>query len=240
LKILIPSKERHKAMAGVLAFAGLDNVKVYVTEQEVTKYVTVLPKDHVFVIPDLVGLGAIRKYLVEQHRHEDYIVILDDDVIGIYYRFDDKMNLIENPKHFREVLQNSYQVALDLGTPIFCYSANQNPNMYTQLDHCSFSGNVPSCHGIIPSLLGSINYDPRFILMSDHDIALQCKYYRRYLFIDKRYNLKFSAKWFNRGGSSTLRTKEMLQQGTKLLQAKYGSVIQLQPKKIQHKIVWNF
>lgn len=243
MKILIPSKERADAIAScVLKFTGIrDDIKVYVKQHEMEDYYKVLPKRNIFEIPnDLVGVGAVRKYLVDQHRSEDYIVILDDDVIGIYYRFGEKMDLIVDPDHFREVLQNSYQVALDIGTPLFCYSANLNPNMYTQLDHCDFKGNIPSCHGIIPHLLGSINYDPRFILMSDHDIALQCKYYKRYLYLDKRYNLVFSNKWFNKGGSSTMRTKEQLQKGTRLLQSKYGSAIRIQPKKVQHKIDWRF
>lgn len=245
MKILIASKERADAMEGVLRFVGSKNVEVWVKEHEVTAYLDAFAKvaipAKIKIIPDkLIGVGAVRKHLVDTHRKEDYIVILDDDVLGIYYRFADKMELVTNGEHFREILQNSYQVALDLGTPLFTYSANQNPNMYTQLDHFAFKGNVPSCHGIIPSLLGDINYDSRFILMSDMDIALQCKYYRRYLFIDKRYNLKFSDKWFNKGGSSTLRTTEMLQQGGRLLKSKYGNAILLQPDKVQHRIIWNF
>jgi len=241
LKILIPSLERTEHL-DVLKMCGMKDVKVYVKTHEMAGYSKVIGKEHVFEVPEnLIGLGAIRRFLVNQHRDEDWIVILDDDVIALTYRFEDKMVDIVDPTHFRAVLYNSYQVAEDLGTPIFGYEATMNPNFYTQMDMTSFSGNIPSCHGIIPHLMGDINYDPRLIVMNDYDIALQCKYYKRYVFIDKRYNLKWSKKWFNKGGSSTLRTKGVLQDMSKILLAKYGSsVVKPNPKKIQYVIKFPF
>ena len=242
MKILIPSLGRSETIADVLSLTGMKDVKIYVKKHEIKDYKKYIPDHMIHIVPDdKIGLGAIRNFLVEQHRDENYFVILDDDVTGITYRFSDKMELIQNPKHFREILRNSYQVALDLETPVFTYSANQNPAMYTQLDHFTFSGNVPSCHGIIPHLLGDIQYDPRLIVMNDYDIALQCKYHKRILFVDKRYNLQFSGKWFNKGGSSTLRTKELLQKCSRILQKKWGnSVIKFDPRKIQCNIQFPF
>jgi hypothetical protein len=241
LKICIPSLERSENL-DVLKLCGMKDVKIYVKTHEIETYAKVVGDKHVFEVPeDKIGLGAIRRFIVDDNRDEDYFVILDDDVIGITYRFEDKMVEIANPDHFRGVLQNSYQVALDLGTPLFGYEATMNPNFYTQMDMFSFAANVPSCHGIIPSLLGDINYDPRLIVMNDYDIALQCKYYKRYMFVDKRYNLRWSKKWFNKGGSSTLRTKNLLQEMSKILMTKYGSsVIKPNPSKIQYDIKFPF
>jgi len=76
LKILIPSKERADAIGScVLKFTGIrDDIKVYVKQHEMENYYKVLPKRNIFEIPnDLVGVGAVRKYLVDQHRSEDYI-----------------------------------------------------------------------------------------------------------------------------------------------------------------------
>jgi len=166
---------------------------------------------------------------------------MDDDIIGLTYRFADKMEEIVDGDHFREVLRSTSQMALDIGTPLFAYGASQNPNFYTQMDHFDFKGNIASIHGIIPGLLGSINYDPRLIIMNDYDIALQCKYYKRYVLIDKRYNLSTSDKWFNKGGSSTLRNKDLLEKCSKILLAKYGSkVIKYDPKKIQYNLSFLF
>jgi len=229
-------------MEGLMDFVGTKDLKVYVKTHEVDDYIKVLGKQSVFEVPEnLVGLGAIRRFLVDQHRDEDWFVILDDDTRGIMYRFDDKMIDITDGDHFRAILQNSEQIAEDLGTPIFTYDASLNPSLYTQMDIVSFSGNVPSCHGIIPRLLGDINYDSRLIVMNDYDIALQCKYYRRYLFIDKRYNLKWSNKWFNKGGLSTLRTRALLEKMNRILLQKYGpQVIKFAPKKVKCHINFPF
>lgn len=241
MKILIPSLERSENL-DVLKLCGMKNVKVYVKTHEMDTYAKQIGDEYVFEVPeDCIGLGAIRRFLVNEHRDEDWFVILDDDVIGITYRFEDKFVEIVDPDHFRAVLYNSYQVASDLGTPLFGYEATMNPNFYNQMDMFSFGANLPSCHGIIPSLLGDINYDPRLIVMNDYDIALQCKYHKRFMFIDKRYNLRWSKKWFNKGGSSTLRTKTLLQDMSKILMTKYGSsVVKPNPTKIQYDISFPF
>lgn len=245
MKIVIPSLGRSESINtkdGAIPFVGFKGVKVYVKPQEVEDYEKVIPKEMIFEVPeDKIGLGAIRNFLVDEHKDEDYFVIMDDDITGLTYRFADKMEEVVDGDHFREVIRSTMQMALDIGTPLFAYGASQNPNHYTQLDHFDFKGNIASIHGIIPELLGSINYDPRLIVMNDYDIALQCKYYKRYVLIDKRYNLTTSDKWFNKGGSSTLRNKDLLEKCSKILLAKYGSkVIKYNPKKIQYNLSFLF
>jgi len=243
LKICIPSLGRPDSIGKTLDFVGRENTRVYVNPDDEQAYIDSIGKELVRVVddPKVRGITPTRQFMLEDNRKEDWFCMIDDDCIGMLYRFTDKFTEITETNHFREVLLSTYQMCLDLGTPLWSYSAPQNPSFYTLLDHFKFSGNMSSFHGIIPSLMGNINYDTRLKVMEDYDIALQCKYYKRFLIVDKRYCLKFNNPYFQKGGCSVNRNKDILWEAGELMRKKYGTkVVQRNPQKLQHKITFPF
>ena len=229
MKYTIPSKGRGEIIGETVDLLGGNNVLVYVHEDEYEFYSKSLTKKQLKV-HDCKGIGAIRRFMYEDNKKEDYTFQFDDDIIALEYKFSDKMEIIVDPKHIKAVIDNCYQMALDIGTPLFGIAAGVGPMLYSQLNVCMFSGFVNAVNtGVIPKLMGDINWDPRFTVMhEDHDISLQVKYHKRYLYIDGRYSIKANEKIG--AGMSTIRNYDEHEKCHKLLKLKYGSVIGENPK----------
>jgi len=243
LKYLVPTLGRAKTIGKVLDILGRKNTNVYVHEREADMYSKYMDKSNIRVVPDsLRGIVFVRKFMYEDTRNEEYTMQVDDDFSGIIYRHEkDDFETIKDPDHILAVVDNAYQVAYDLKTPVFFFSGQSNPLLYNLHTHVKFSGTAPSHMGIIPEFMGNINYDTRFRVMEDQDISLQVKYYKRYLLIDDRYNFRFHDPYFQEGGCSTNRNMDTLKEcGAKLLK-KWGSLcVKSNPNKIQVQIHFPF
>jgi hypothetical protein len=215
----------------VVDLCGADKTLVYVHKSEVAEYKRNLKTPDIVRAHDKHGLGAIRKYIVEQHMDEDYMFQLDDDVTGMEYKFADKITRIVDPYHFREIIANCHQAALDLETPLFGFVSSPNPFLYTQIDHVHFSGMIACGIGIIPKFLGSCQFDPRLTSNQDQDFCLQVKYYKRYLFMDNRYNFRYGKTWLAEGGCSTIRNTEQMIACRDLLKTKWGNRVVTDSRK---------
>jgi len=234
MKYTIPSSGRSDIIDNVADLVGRKNLLVYVKEHEYEIYRRHLAKENLVTIPDEThGMGAIRKIMLEDNLNEDYVFQLDDDAKAIEYKFTGRIGVddIVNSDHVMEIVQNMYQVALDIGTPLFTFTAAIGPLHYTQLDMCHFSGTINVGYGIIPALLGSIMFDPRMVINEDQDFSLQCKYYNRYFFIDNRYAIRVKEFWKQLGGCSTIRNEKTMKDCDRILRQKWGSVIHTSSKK---------
>jgi len=80
--------------------------------------------------------------MLKDNLKEDYVLQLDDDVTGMEYKFDDKITKIVEKNHLLKVIDNCYNVAIDLGTCTFGFISSPNPMLYTQLNHFLFGGMV--------------------------------------------------------------------------------------------------
>jgi hypothetical protein len=180
--------------------------------------------------PSLYGCGAIWKWMLKDNLHEDYISISGDDVRAYTYLSEPKASLIKDTMMFRCALQNSYYLADDLKTPLFGWGNGIRST--NNLELFSFRGVLYAPIGIIPKHLGDIMYDERMVVGEDHDIALQCKYFKRFYIIDNRYHHR-GVTWTNHGGCSTLRNHETYKRRNEVLLQKWGSkVISLNGKKV--------
>ena len=238
-KIVIPSRKRSDKIGKTINFTGRKHSLIYVNEDEVDTYKSQYG-DIVRSIPDnIFGMGAIRKYMLDDTKKNNELVVqLDDDIIGLDYIFADKAEQVTDSDHFHEVLLNSYQVCDDLEIPVFGYTSHVNAiRTYTQLDVAKFTHLISMCTGILTKYLGSINYDPRFVIYEDHDFILNTKFYKRFVFVDTRYNCVFKKNWTSGGGASLIRNTESLDKHRELLQRKYGSAIRSAPKKQDKHVI---
>ena len=149
--------------------------------------------------------------------------MLDDDITGFEYKYTTKLSMIVDPDHIERIVYNAYQPAYDLETPLFGFISSLGPMFYNQLNPVYFSGFVNIGLGIIPEFLGDINFDPRFTcLHEDHDIYLQTKYHKRFIFMDGRYSIRQRKAWLTMGGCSKLRNNENMKICKDLLVNKWG------------------
>lgn len=235
MKYLIPSKGRSDIISGTLDLLGEKDCIVYVHESEYDDYVKVVPKN-ILKTHNVYGIGAIRKFMYDDQKDKnyDYVFQIDDDILGLEYKMSTKMNIITDSKHIRHVIDNMYILSSDIETPLFSVSAGVGPMLYSQLNLCLFSGFVNFLGaGIIPRLMGDINFDPRFTVMhEDHDLSLQVKYHNRYIFIDGRYSIRVIEKFDKKhgGGLSTIRNTKEHTKCHELLMKKYGQAIKENPK----------
>ena len=229
MKYLIPSKGRSSIISNTIDILGEKNCLVYVHESEYNDYVKIIPKK-ILKTHNVKGIGAIRKFMYNDNKDRDYIFQIDDDISGLEYKWMDKMTIIVDSNHIRSIMDNMYMVANDIGTPLFSVAAGVGPKLYTQLTLCFFSGFVNFLGaGIIPRLMGDIDFDTRFTVMhEDHDLTLQVKYHKRYVFIDARYSIRVTERLDKKygGGLSTIRNTTEHEKCHNLLKLKYGNAIQ--------------
>ena len=120
MKFLMPSKGRSDVIDKAINFVGPENLVVLVDEIEKTEYKKVVPPGaKLETHPSLYGLGPILKYGLEMLLEEDYVIILGDDCYAFCYKFHPKIVRSYDTEHFRYVVDNTHQMALDLGTPLF-------------------------------------------------------------------------------------------------------------------------
>lgn len=232
MKYLIPSSGRSKGIKKLLSILGTKNVLIYVDENEKKDYAKELDSSNLRT-HNAHGIGAIRKFMVDENRNEDYVFMLDDDITGFEYKYSTKLTIVVDPEHIKSIVENAYQPALDLETPLFGFVSSLGPMFYNQLSPAFFSGFVNIGLGIIPKFLGDINFDSRFIcLHEDHDIYLQTKYHKRFIFMDGRYSIRQKKAWLSEGGCSRLRNGVNMKLCKDLLVKKWGrSVCAPSPKK---------
>jgi hypothetical protein len=242
MKFLIPSLGRADSIGRSIDFLGKENTLVYVNESEGDEYAKFISKKNIRPMVDVKGIAHVRKLMYDDNVKEDYVCQIDDDFSGLIYRHDgkSKFETISDPDHIRAVIANSYQVAVDIGTPLFSFDGTENPTLYSVMTITKFFGALPSFTGIIPKLMGSINYDTRFTVRENQDLAFQCKYYRRYIFFDYRYSVRFHSPYFQKGGGSTNRNTKIMNECGELLFKKYGKACVKRAGKVPYTIHFPF
>ena len=238
MKFLISSLGRSKTIGNVLDIIGKNDTYVYVHKKEVDEYAKYMDKKMIKPMPD--SLQGVKKFMYEDTKNEDYTLQLDDDFSGIIYRHEkDEFETITDPDHIKHVVDNGYQVACDLQTPIFFFGGNTDPTSYDPHTHVKLSGYASNHIGIIPEFMGSINYDTRLRMMENEDISLQVKYHKRYVFVDERYNFRFHNPYFQKDAPHEESTN--LQECGELLLKKWGaSCINYNPNKMKVRVNFPF
>jgi len=217
MKYLIPSAGRSKTIEEIPKILGKENLLIYVDESEKRLYEDKVGKEMIRT-HDVYGIGAIRKLMLDENKDEDFVFMLDDDITGFEYKFSTRITIIVDPEHIKNIVYNAYQPAYDLKTPMFGFIASLGPMFYNQLHPVYFGGFINIGLGLIPEFLGDINFDPRFMcLHEDHDIYLQTKYHKRFIFMDGRYSIRQKKAWLTEGGCSKLRNESNMRYCKELL-----------------------
>lgn len=221
VSVCCPSYKRPK----VETLDYLPFCRVYVDCKEYDEYVKANPNGDIVSCPEGVqgNLCRVRNYIIEQELKEnDAVLIVDDDLKGIYYWEKLKKNLVE-PHLFKEFVAKYSQVAKDMGAYFWGVNVNQDKQCYRE--YSPFS-TVSYIGGPFQCFLKGNNclYDENLPLKEDYDMTLQqLNKNRVVLRVNKFfYDCKQSQQ---AGGCATYRNFEREKSQLEALQKKWGKKI---------------
>lgn len=229
VSICCPSYKRPK----VETLAYIPTCKVYVDGSEYDAYVAENPGGNIVRCEDGVqgNLCRVRNYIirVEFENGADAVVIIDDDMQGIYMWDADhvKKTMVHKRKiPYEELLvliEKYSEICKDLGFYFWGLQCNMDTLSYRQYSQFSFSSYIG---GPFQAFIkgNECFYDERLPLKEDFDMTLQqCNKYRGCLRLNfMSYSVKQSEQ---AGGCATYRSMLREKEQFELLQKKWGPEI---------------
>lgn len=206
--------------------------KVWVDNKEYDDYIKANPKfkENIISCPDGIqgNLCRIRNYILDQEFEKGYdvVLIIDDDLKGIYYwDGNKKMPYIKREvksEEFLDFIEKYSLICDELGFKFWGLNCNMDALSYRQYSPFStvaYIGGPFQCF-----LKNDLRYDERLPLKEDYDMTLQqCNKYRGVLRCNKFfYDCKQSKQ---AGGCATYRNYEREKSQLELLQKKWGKKI---------------
>lgn len=201
-----------------------DFIEIVVPESQKDEYAKVVPNPLITTPDDVLGLGALRNWCIDNFK-EETIIMLDDDIYRLYCITGAKARHISNKNVILEILVNDAIMAKDMGTNCFGY---------TQTDIRKYNAHSPfTLNTWVGGIIGVIGKGQRFrndYFKVDIDFCLQTLMNYRILLCDNRY------QWCqyrdnNKGGNSQFRTKEAFDKSVETLKAKWGECITINRDK---------
>ena len=201
--------------------------KVYIDGKEEEDYKKSNPKGTEFVVmPEGVqgNISRVRNYILDNEFGNgiDAVMMVDDDMKGIYYFEDDKDVLLKT-EDIKNFIYKYSVMAIDLGVHYWGVNLNPDRQNYREFNPFSFLNFVGGPLSVFVND-GGLRYDERLPLKEDYDMTLQqLNKHRGVLRVNKfHYVVKQST---NKGGCATYRSIEREKQQLKALQDKWGTDI---------------
>lgn len=223
ISVCVPSYKRPDAV-GTLDY--LPFAKVYVDESEYKNYKANYKNSEIVSCPTGIqgNLCRIRNYILDTEfkNGADVVLLLDDDLKGVYRFENNQANMIQTDDFLGFVDKYSL-LCSEFGFYFWGLNVNpdkQNYREYTPFSTVSYIGGPFQCH-----LKGSeIRYDEKLFLKEDYDMTLQhCDRYRGALRLNAfHYQAKQSV---NVGGQANFRNRDIEEEQNLLLQMKWGGDI---------------
>lgn len=224
ISVCVPSYKRPK----VETFKYIPFAKVFVDEGEYDDYIQAnkgYEENIISVRKGVQGnLCRIRNYIIDTEFESgvDVVVIVDDDMKGIYRWYNKKRELLPTDEIMDFIYRYSI-LAMDLGAYFWGINVNTDKQVYRE--YTPFS-TVSYIGGPFQAFIkdGGLRYDEKLPLKEDYDMTLQqLNKFRKVLRVNAyHYDVKQSEQ---KGGCATYRNYEREEQQLKLLQKKWGSRI---------------
>ena len=224
ISVNCPSYKRPK----VETLEYLPFCKVWVDEKEYQDYLNANPgfEKNIISVPEGVqgNLCRIRNYILNEEFKNgmDVVLLVDDDMKGVYYfEFDYKNNLVKADE-FINFIEKYSLLCAEFGFKFWGLNCNQDSMSYRQYSPFStrsYIGGPFQCF-----LKNDLRYDEKLPLKEDYDMTLQhCNVFRGCLRLNKfHYNCKQSKQ---SGGCASYRNHIREMEQLRLLQKKWGNDI---------------
>jgi len=228
ISINCPSYKRPK----VETLDYIPSCKVWVDNKEYEEYIKENKgfENNIISVPDGIqgNLCRIRNYILDNElKNNDVVLIIDDDMQGIY-RYEqngnygyEKYKLDENQLY--SMLEHYSIICEDFGFKYWGVNCNADGLGYRQTTPFSTVSYIGGPFQVF--LKGNnLRYDEKLMLKEDYDMTIQnCNKYRGCLRVNKyHYNCKQSKQ---KGGCATYRNYDREAEQLKLLQKKWGKDI---------------
>lgn len=229
VKIVIPSRGRAKSVLTkhrvkdpilVVPFDEFEEYKEYNKDVEIIQR----PKE-------VMGIARVRQYILEQFEEP---FMLDDDVeyVRNFFNEEGEKYKIDNPQHVRDIIQQDYYLAKEMGAKMYGFTHTMRPVSYSPQRPFRTTGFLcASQTGYIKGHGLKENFD----IVSADDYYMSCLnvFKHRYMLIDDRYGF-ISKNFVNNGGLQEVRNIDNIQNDTLILRQFFGEVINLK-KANTHK-----
>jgi len=217
----------------------LPGCKVFVDESEYKEYKESNPKGSQITQCAKGVQGSVcrvRNYIldVEFENGADVVVIVDDDLKGLYYWEQKEAKVLTGEMFFTFVEKYSIQAA-DIGAFFWGVNINQDKQVYreyTPFSTTSFIGGPFQCF----LKGGGLRYDEHLPLKEDYDMTLQQLNKHRVVFRVNKYF--YAAKQsVQKGGCAAYRNIDKEIQQLKALQKKWGKdIVKVDRSKRSHNL----
>lgn len=237
ISVNCPSYKRPKVETlGYLPFC-----KVWVDNKEYDDYVKANPgfEKNIISCPDGIqgNVSRIRNYILdEEFKNEtDVVVIIDDDMQGIYHYEGSKEycynKVLVEPNEFLQFIEKYSIMCEDFGFKLWGINLNSDAICYKTYTPFSTTSVILGPFSV--HLKNEIRYDKKLPLKEDYDLAIQhLNKYRGILRINKFFYICKQSK--QAGGCATYRNYKKEEEQLKLLQKKWGNKI-VKNDNIYHK-----
>jgi hypothetical protein len=193
---------------------------VTVEEGEEDAYMAAgVPSERVIVHPPIVGLSGIRAWI---HKEPAWtgrtVVVVDDDIRHVVALVGRKPRKIVEADAILRIIENTAQVASDLGASLFGWNLTPNPIKFKANDPLAFNQPVDQIYGLNP---GPLTIDPKIKYAATYDLTMQGLLLERIVYSDQRFCF-VSKVHTGTGGCQGVRTLEDRADATRRLQKKWG------------------
>lgn len=214
--------------------------RVYVAESEFEDYKKQNKGADIVAVPNKVqgNLCRIRNYILDEEfkNNADVVLIIDDDMKGVYYWENNKKHIVE-ASDFLGFIEKYSIMAKDIGAYFWGVNINCDKKCYREMTPFS---TISYIGGPFQCFLkgGSCRYDERLPLKEDYDMTLQqLNKYRVAFRVNKFfYDVKQSQQ---AGGCASYRNLVKEKEQFELLQKKWGKKIVKIDKQSVKKFDYN-
>lgn len=223
LRVVIPSLGRVKLAGRALRL--FVNPMLCVAESEYHAYRAYYPRVDILVHPDQDGgLGKVRQRILNEVQ-EECVFMVDDDVYRLGCLVGQTPRTIKEPEAVMAIIENTAQVAKDLGTCLFGFAHMLNTRHFTSYHPFGFSGFI---NGFAMGIIGrEFHFDPDLDTKQDIDFSLQVLHKKRILFRDKRFCFVMDGTFKHPGGNAMRRTTKTVERDVLRLKKKWGDAVEI-------------
>jgi hypothetical protein len=228
MKIVIPSKGRSNTICSHKLFdLEKHNVSVVVPKSEFDAYQDKIGKKHLVAIPDdVLGLGAVRNWIID-HFEDEIIVMVDDDVKHMVSLLNIKAEKITSKDGNYEILANAANCACDAGCTLFTINQSEDVRKYQHTEPFSLNAWVGSVVGIIGRKYSFTVINKTKV---DADYSLLCLLKDRIIWTDKRFSF-VAPRDTNSGVNTNFRSQKSIDSEIAFLKQKWKKHIRIGKSK---------
>jgi len=229
IKIIILSRGRSQSITTTKVLPEF--IEVLVPESQKSLYEAVVRNPIITTPDDVLGLGKLRNWCIDNFK-EETVIMMDDDISRCYSLTGLKSKRLDKEQTL-EVLVNTAIMAKDAGCKCFGFTQTdiRKYNATNPFSLCTWVGGV----------IGVIGKGRKFRndkFKVDIDFCLENLLTNRILWCDNRF--LFSQKRdSNVGGNSEFRTKDSYKDSTNSLKEKWGKYVIISEHNSQLRIKLN-